>query len=180
MLPGIGDFIALATLATRIAKALGDSYGSSAEYQDLTEEFKSLSSTLTFVVEQLSDVTLTPQCQNIVENITSETRSTIEKFHKSIESYAQALGSGASHRRRDLPRNIWYKICWSLFKKGDIVATKTKLTQHQMRIQFLLMLANRFVSMPDMPKHSECLVNKFCLVQHYRKYLLRYNASPIQ
>ena len=163
MLPGIGDFIALATLATQIAKALSDSYGSSAEYQDLIEEFRSLSSTLTIVDQQLSAVTLTPQSQNLVEHITSETeqcRSTIEKFHKSIESYKQALGPGASHRRRDLPRNIWYKICWSLFKKGDIVATKTKLTQHQMRIQFLLMLANQFVSMLDMPKHSKFFVNK--------------------
>jgi hypothetical protein len=163
MLPGIGDFITLATLATQIAKALSDSYGSSAEYQDLIEEFRSLSSTLTFVVEQLSPVTLTPQSQNLVKHITSETarcRSTIEKFHKSIESYKRALGSGASHRRRDLPRNIWRKIWWSLFKKGDIVATKTKLSQHQTRIHILLTLANGFVSMPDTTKHREFFVNK--------------------
>jgi hypothetical protein len=163
MLPGIGDIIALATLATQIVKALSDSYGSSVEYQELIEEFRSLSSTLTFVVEQLSGVTLTQQSQNIVMHITSETarcRSTIEKFHKSIESYEQALGSGASHRRRDLPRKIWRKICWSLFKKGDLVATKTKLSQHQTRIHILLTLANGFVSMPDMPMHSEFFVNK--------------------
>jgi hypothetical protein len=163
MLPGVGDIIALATLATQIGKALGDSYGSSAEYQELIEEFRSLSSTLTFVVEQLSGVTLTPQSQNLVKHITSETarcRSTIEKFHKSIESYEQALGSGGSHRRRDLPRNIWRKIWWSLLKKGDIVATKTKLSQHQTRIHILLTLVNRFVSMPDIPKHSEYFVNK--------------------
>lgn len=148
MVPGVGsvgDILALIELATTMVKALSKSAGASKEYQDAITELDAFTTTLNSLAARLpaasSGLTrLPPSVENALNHAVSQCRILLEDFRRRIEGYQHLVkqagmkgGFAAS----------WRRVGWGLFRKEELVALKTKLSQQMNIITVILSHSNR-------------------------------------
>jgi len=128
----VGDFISGIQLIHTIIDALEDSTGSSAEYQGIIRELKSLETALNCV----KDLDIEEEAQEIaLREAAAQCGKTIQEFLQKIRKYQPSLQAGGSSKKwKDNLR----KIQWSLYSKEDIRRFQAQLQGHTASIQILL------------------------------------------
>ena len=133
-----GDFIAAATLISKLIVALSESSGSSHEYQQTIQDLACVHRTL-LQVEQMKQANQFNQSTlNGLLHEVNSTRKPIMDFLERTEKYRKALQQGGSG---STVKDSWRKIGWSLFKKEEILALRDTLQLRLLSINILLSTA---------------------------------------
>jgi hypothetical protein len=138
----VGDIISISLIVKDLVKALDDSRGSAAEYQDVIRELWSLDRVL-LEVEQLSrnsDQTIELYALWVTaKRATDECRRSIETFLEKIKKYEKSLGGRASgHTIRGVPM----KIRWRLTQSDELEKFKAAINAHCSSLNMLLITVN--------------------------------------
>ena len=137
----VGDIISVCLLVKNLVDALGDSRGSSTEYQELVRELWVLERAL-LEVDMLSRT-----CDRTVElNALSETarlaadqcRYSIQSFLDKVKEYGPSLRDGGS---RNVLRDTSKKLRWRMSHKADLTWFRAEINAHSTSINMLLMTA---------------------------------------
>jgi hypothetical protein len=142
-----GDIIAVSILIKDVYKALDDTKGASAEYQELCRELWALDRAL-LEVEYLSRTCGTSAELNAlshtVSRIADQCRECIKGFLEKIEAYKRSLRDGGSGRTL---RDVGMKIKWALTQGDTIAKFRTEINGHSSTINMLLITANMLVAL---------------------------------
>lgn len=138
----VGDIIAVCLLAKSIVEALDDSRGSSAEYQGLINELRSLECSL-FEIESFTrswadastEVSLQQECSKLV----NECRKTLEDFQAYLKKYDCSL-SKDSHAT--IVKRTGMKIKWQLLTKDTVSRFRRELAVHSTALNIMMTTAN--------------------------------------
>ncbi|TFK53239.1 hypothetical protein OE88DRAFT_1358568 [Heliocybe sulcata] len=133
----VGDIIAVASLALKIAQILSHSTGASYEYQCLIEELRLLGQTLqhTHAVGQL--LPLNVDVMNSLRSQVAQCKDLMDKFMARIEGYRKRLGGDVSGFSA-----TWRKIGWGLFKTEEVTDLRSKLSTHRTMLVLFLTIGN--------------------------------------
>lgn len=137
---GVGDFLAVGSLAYRVITALNDSQGSKAEYKDLISVLSSLQYTLKIVsthfLELASSGGADAAICNGIKHQLSLCTTIMEDFLLLSQRYTESLlpNDGKKNFRIGLR-----KVAWCLFKKEDVQKLQAALQSH---IQAFMMLTS--------------------------------------
>ena len=138
----VGDIIALSIIVKDLVKALDDSKGSSAEYQEVIRELWALDRVL------LEVELLCIKCDSTIElNALRETahrmadqcRRSIEAFLKKIKKYGPSLQDGGSG---SIVRDTTMKIRWQVAHADDLTKFRAEINAHCSAINMLLLTAS--------------------------------------
>jgi hypothetical protein len=138
----VGDVISISLIVKDLVKALDDSRGSAAEYQDVIRELWSLDRVL-LEVEQLSrnsEQTIELYALWVTaKRATDECRRSIENFLEKIKKYEKSLGGRTSgHTIRGVPM----KIRWRLTQSDELEKFKAAINAHCSSLNMLLITVN--------------------------------------
>ena len=133
-----GDFIAAATLVSRLVIALSESSGSSHEYQQIIQDLASVHRTLLQVEQMKQANQLSQSAVNALKHEVDSARKPVEDFLGKTEKYRKALQAGGSGSGL---KDSWRKIGWSLFKKEEIATLRDVLQVRLLSINVLLSTA---------------------------------------
>ena len=138
----IGDIIALSVIIKDLVKALDDSRGSSAEYQDSIRKLWALNRVLREVE------TLCRICENIAELgalcetihcIVNQARKSIEPFLDVVRKFGPSLHKGGSGNSiRDASR----KAQWRISHSDDLTKFRTEIDVYCSILSVLVSTAN--------------------------------------
>lgn len=138
----VGDIITVCLLAKSIAKALDDSRGSSAEYQGLVTEIRSLERSLLEVElftrswrDASSSVSLQHECSKLV----NDCRKTLETFRDYLKKYDSSLSTSA---HEGFLRRAGNKIKWQLLAKDTVSRFRSELAGHSNALNMMMITAN--------------------------------------
>lgn len=138
---GVGDFLAVGSLAYRIITALNDSRGSKAEYKNLISVLSSLQQyTLKLVsthfLELASSGSVDTALCNGIKHQLSLCTTVMEDFLLSSQKYTESF---LPNDCKMSFRNGFRKVNYCLFKKEDVLKLQSTLQNH---ILAFLMLTN--------------------------------------
>lgn len=140
----VGDIITVCLLAHSIVKALDDSRGSSAEYNGLISEIRSLECSLLEVElltrsEKWRDATtatsLKLECSKLILNC----RKTLENFQAFLKKYDSSLSKDT---RKGTLRRAGAKIKWQLSAKDTVAKFRSELAGHSNALNMMMATAN--------------------------------------
>lgn len=138
----VGDIITVCLLAKSIVEALDDSRGSSAEYQGLISELRSLECSL-LEVELSSrswrDSSTSASLQRECSKLVSECRKTLEAFQEYINKYDSSLSKDT---RAGILRRAGAKIKWQLLAKDTVARFRSELAGHSNALNTMMITAN--------------------------------------
>jgi len=137
-----GDILAIANLALCISKTLSESTGSSVEYQELITELDAVSNALHGLHEIVSRQPLQLSVQNTIKHALSRCWNLMDSFMARIAGYQSSLRKGGSGSRW---KDTWRKVGWGMFKKEELVALKTNLSEQKSTIIMMLALSHTTV-----------------------------------
>lgn len=137
-----GDAIAVSILIKDVFRALDDSKGSSAEYQQLSRELCSLDRAL-LEVELLSGTSETSLELNALSHtarrVVDQCKECIEQFLKKIQAYNASLRErGSGNKLRDAGK----RIKWALTQTEVLAKFRTEINGHSSTINMLLITAS--------------------------------------
>jgi hypothetical protein len=136
-----GDVIAISILIKDVIKALDDSRGSAAEYQEVIRELWSLDRAL-LEVERLSRTFETTVELNALScaarRAEEQCRLYISAFLDNIKTYNRSLRHGGSG---SLLRDAAKKIQWTFAQKDELAKFRTEVNGHTSAINMLLITA---------------------------------------
>lgn len=135
----LGDILAIAELAYKLARALSESTGSSAEYQAVIAELDTLTTALRILNEIIARQPLQPSVQHTIRHALERCRSLMDAFKLRIEGYQRSLMKGGSGNRW---RDSWRKIGWSIFRKEELIALKQELSEQKATINMMLSMSH--------------------------------------
>jgi hypothetical protein len=112
---GVGDFIAVGTVAIKTYACLKDSTGSAADYQRLKLASSSLKMTIAFVEELLTNnhESLTPPLVNATKMHLSECSALLQNFAKITKKYDASFSTGGSGSKT---KDALRKLKWATVK----------------------------------------------------------------
>ncbi|KAJ3510757.1 hypothetical protein NLJ89_g4490 [Agrocybe chaxingu] len=114
--PSIGDLVTLGNVIASIVKAVNETSGASAEYQELVAELTAFCDMVYFVKDTLGTVSVSPSNQaalNLIHGEVLRCRALVNAFVDTIRPYHQALNAtGGTSRRRHSLRVIFRKVWW--------------------------------------------------------------------
>lgn len=138
----VGDIITVCLLAKSIAKALDDSTGSSAEYQGLITEIRSLECSLLEVElftrswrDTSTSVPVRQECSKLV----NDCRKTLEAFQAYLKKYGSSLSKDP---RSGILRRAGTKIKWQLLAKDTVSRFRSELAGHSNALNMMMITAN--------------------------------------
>lgn len=138
----VGDIITVSLLVKSIVDALDDSRGSSAEYQGLITELRSLESSLIEVElfsrswrDASTSISLHNQCLKLV----NKCQKTLENFQEYLKKYDSSLSADASE---GILKRTGTKIKWQLLAKDTVSRFRSELTGHANALNMLMTTAN--------------------------------------
>jgi hypothetical protein len=138
----VGDCISVCILIKDVMKALDDSRGSSAEYQEIIRELWSLDRAL-LEVEMLSrshETTVEMNALSHTVRITAnQCKACIEGFLEKVNGYDRSLSKGGSGNKW---KDAKSKLGWALLKKEDLARFRTEINGHSSAINMLLITAS--------------------------------------
>lgn len=134
----VGDLVLGLKLIKQSIEALGDTKGSSAEYQALTHEIDSLKDGLEAVEDLRLDNRLGPESKTCIaiQEAVSHCQRCIDVFLSTITKYQPWL------RTNESSGSAWKvnlrKIQWALCKREDVNRFRSQLERHSSSISMLL------------------------------------------
>lgn len=138
----VGDIITICLLAKSIVEALDDSRGSSAEYQGLVSEIRSLEYSL-LEVEQFTrswrDSSTSASLQLECSKLVMECRKTLEAFRDYLKKYDSSLSKDP---RTGILRRAGAKIKWHLLTKDTVARFRSELAGHSNALNMMMITAN--------------------------------------
>jgi hypothetical protein len=141
----VGDIISISLIVKDLVKALDDSRGSAAEYQEVIRELWSLDRVLLEVEHLSRNSEQTIELYALwatTKRATVECRRSIENFLEKIKKYEKSLGGHASgHTIRGVPM----KIRWLLTQSDELEKFKAVINAHCSSLSMLLITANLYV-----------------------------------
>lgn len=138
----VGDIITVCLLAKSIAKALDDSKGSSAEYQGLITEIRSLECSLLEVelfTRSWRDASTSVPVQQECSKLVNDCRKTLEAFQAYLKNYDSSL---AKDSRTGFLRRAGTKIKWQLLAKDTVSRFRSELAGHSNALNMMMITAN--------------------------------------
>lgn len=143
----VGDIITVCLLAKSIAKALDDSTGSSAEYQGLITEIRSLECSLLEVElftrswrDASTSVSVRQECSKLV----NDCRKTLEAFQDYLKKYDSSLSKDSG---TGILRRAGTKIKWQLLAKDTVSRFRSELAGHSNALNMMMITANVYVGL---------------------------------
>ena len=139
-IPGIGsvgDIIAVAEVALKVAKALKDNRGSACEYRDIIRGLSGIEKSLIELNTLCRSLDRTATYSQLADSIKQEVescRTLVEECKKRIEKFDKALKEGGSGNKM---KDVYHKIHWRISQK-DFVSEFTQ--RLQTRIQAINLL----------------------------------------
>ena len=109
----VGDFIAAANLIARVISSLSEAGGSNVQYQRLSVDLHTLSSTLR-QVDRLEAVDGLEATVNAIKAAALSCQLPLREFLESIGEYDKFLGLGSS---TGVMKDVLYKLKWLATKK---------------------------------------------------------------
>jgi hypothetical protein len=141
----VGDIIAICLLAKDIARALDDSRGSSAEYQGLITEIRSLECSL-LEVEMFTrtwrDTSTSSSLRHECCQLVNESRKTLEEFQAYLKKYEPSLSRDG---HTGILRRAGSKIKWQLLAKDTVSRFRSELAGHSNALNMMMITANVLV-----------------------------------
>lgn len=128
----IGDFIAVGDLALKIAKALDESRGATANYKSLSEFLLSLNRALQATsavflrLESYGNSLFDTAPLNRMRHALGCFKRLMEDFLNASRKYTESLLNGKGRRFKD----EWRKIKWCLYNEDEVRKLQTKLQGH--------------------------------------------------
>jgi quinol monooxygenase YgiN len=146
MMLQVGDFLTIAMLATRAAKALNDAHGSKAEFTSLLKTLNTLAQAM-LQAEALcmgcqaarpsNDPNSIKMIDAIADEIIKERKACedlITQFLKDFSAYADAFVESG---RAGVVRQTYRKLTW-LGRKDEAAALESRITTHMQALQLRL------------------------------------------
>ncbi len=138
----ISDVITISILIKDVLKALDDTSGAAAEYQELCRELWALDRAL-LEVELLSrsyDTSIELNAlSHTVRRVADQCKECVEAFLEKIEGYKRSFRNGGSGNKLcDMGR----KVRWALTQKGELARFRTEINGYSSTISMLLITAN--------------------------------------
>lgn len=138
----VGDIITVCLLAKSIVAVLDKSRGSSAEYQGLVSELRSLEKSLLQPAELFSrsfvDSPIRASLCSEILKLVNECRKTLESFQSTLKKYDTSLAETASE---DCMRRIGMKMKWQLSQKETIARFRNEIAGHCHAINMMMITA---------------------------------------
>lgn len=138
----VGDVIAASILIKDVLKALDDTSGAAAEYQELCRELLALDRAL-LEVESLSrscDTSIELNAlSHTVRRVVDQCKECIEAFLEKIKSYEKSLRNGGSGNKLC---DMGKKVKWALIQKGELATFRMGINGYSSTINMLLITAN--------------------------------------
>lgn len=138
----VGDIITVCLLAKSIVEALDDSRGSSAEYQGLISEIRSLECSLLEVElftrswrDSITSTSLQRECSKLV----NECRKTLQAFQEYLKKYDAYLSKDT---RTGILKRTGTKIKWQLLAKDTVARFRSELAGHSNALNMMMITAN--------------------------------------
>lgn len=138
----VGDIITVCLLAKSIVEALDDSRGSSAEYQGLVAEIRSLECSLLELElftrswrDSSTPVSLQRECSKLV----TECQKTLEAFQTYLTKYKSSLSQDP---RTGILRRTGAKIKWQLLAKDTVARFRSELAGHSNALNMMMITVN--------------------------------------
>lgn len=134
----VGDFLAVGDLARKIAIALDESRGATAEYKALCELLLSLNRSLhatSAIFFSSNKGGRGSSNQALLNGIAFELRcckQLMDEFLKASRKYTESLLNGNPGRRF---KDEWRKITWSLYRTDDVKKLQANLQGHMTAFQ---------------------------------------------
>ena len=138
--PGIGsvgDIIAVAELALKIAKALKDNGGSAYEYRDIIRGLLGIEKPLielNILCRSLDRTTTYSQLADSIKQEVEDCRMLVEECRKRIEKFDRALREGGSGNKM---KDVYHRIQWRISQKDFVLEFTQRL---QTRVQAIDLL----------------------------------------
>jgi hypothetical protein len=148
MIPQIGDFIAIATLAAKASQALNSSRGSEFEYTSLSNTLKSIGQAMVqaeglcmewhmcSMDDICKDARRLERLKSIIQDITKERdecKALINGFNQDFKSYARAFDKTCTDKMHQEVK----KLTWIAHKQG-LATLENRLSEHLQVLQLLL------------------------------------------
>lgn len=134
----VGDIISISLIVKDLVKALDDSRGSAAEYQDLIRELWALDRVLLEVEQVSRSSEQTNELYALwvtAKRATDECHRSIDHFLEKIQKYEKSLGGRSSgHTLRGVPM----KIRWRLTQSDELEKFKAVINAHCSSLSMLL------------------------------------------
>lgn len=139
----VGDVISVCLLAKSLVDTLNDSRGSSAEYQGLVKELRSLERSLleieAFYRTHSASATLKSIFTSVGQTVDA-CQHVLQAFQKRLQKYESSLESG----RKFSATSVATKIKWQLVEKDTIVKFRNEINSHCNALGMLLATANMY------------------------------------
>lgn len=138
----VGDIITVCLLAKSIVEALDDSRGSSAEYQGLINELRSLECSLLEVelcTRSWKDASTAVSLQQECSKLVNECRKTLEAFHAYLKKYDSFLSKDS---RAGVVKRAGMKIKWQLLAKDIVSRFRSELAGHSNALNMMMTTAS--------------------------------------
>ena len=134
---GVGDFIAVIRLITRVGKALKESGGAASEYQDVIQELEYLQIILTHLgTVRFPDVASTKPAVRLTLLI-SACQHPLEEFLNRIAHFNNSLNANS---QRGISRKAPRKAQWGAFMGEEIPKLRAVVAAKVMQVQLVLQL----------------------------------------
>lgn len=138
----VGDIITVCLLAKSIVEALNDSRGSSAEYQGLINELRSLECSLLeaeLFTRSWTDASTAASLQHECSKLVNESRKTLQAFQAHLEKYDSSLSKDS---RAGIVKRAGMKIKWQLMAKDTVSRFRSELAGHSNALNMMMTTAN--------------------------------------
>ncbi|KAF3763114.1 hypothetical protein M406DRAFT_261991 [Cryphonectria parasitica EP155] len=144
----VGDIITVCLLVKSIVDTLDKSRGSSAEYQGLISELRSLEKALLQPAElftkSLADSSITASLCDEILKVVSECRKTLVLFQSNLKGYDASL---SEHHSAKSVRRVGMKIKWQLFQKDTMAKFRSEISGHCNAINMMMITAQITISL---------------------------------
>ena len=138
----VGDIITLCIIIKDLVKALDDSKGSSAQYQEVIRELWALDRVLLEVELLWRTCESTNELNALRETahrMADQCRRSIEAFLKKVEKYRPSLRDGGSG---SVLRDATMKIRWQVSHADELTKFRAEINAHCSAINMLLLTAS--------------------------------------
>ncbi|CAD6575091.1 MAG: hypothetical protein ASARMPRED_007053 [Alectoria sarmentosa] len=138
----VGDIISLCIVIKDLVKALDESRGSSAEYQELIRELWALDRVLLEVELLWRTCECTVELNALRETahrMTDQCRHSIEAFLEKIKKYGRSLRDGGSG---SVVRDVTLKVRWQVTHADELTKFRAEINAHCSAISMLLLTAS--------------------------------------
>lgn len=132
---GVGDFVIVLGLISRVVKALKKSGGAASEYQEVALELETLSRILNHVGTRHYTSLIAENHANAIRGLVLNCQRPLEQFLDKIVSFEASLGVATG---RGLVRTSPRKVRWAVFLRSEVPELRSLVAAKVLQLQLLL------------------------------------------